>query len=285
MSETTEHLRHKIDGATDLKSVVRTMKSIAGASIAQYEEAVRALSGYMHTVELGIAACLRHRDPAPEPPARPAPVGAVVFGTDQGLVGQFNEQLTAFVLGDAPPQKVWVIGERMGSQFEGASPSVQAVYPTPNSVNGITSLISRVLRDIEAARETSGIDTMLIYHHEPTLEGGYAPARHQLLPLDRDWQLRHARLRWPTTQIPEVIDQGPSPLAALLREYLFVSLYRACAESLASENASRLAAMQRAEKNISDMLDELGHQFNQVRQDAIDAELFDLVAGFEVLGR
>lgn len=283
MSESAEQLRHKIDGASDLKSVVRTMKSIAGASIAQYEEAVRALSGYMRTVELGLAACLRHRLPAPELTVKPAPVGAVVFGTDQGLVGQFNEQLAAFILEETPPDKVWVIGERMGNQFDGAIPSVQAVYATPNSVNGVTGLISRVLRDIEGAREAGGIEAVLIFHHEPTPEGGYAPARHRLLPLDRDWESRHTRTPWPTSQIPEVIDPGPRPLAALLREYVFVSLYRACAESLASENASRLAAMQRAEKNISDLLDELGHQFNQVRQAAIDAELFDLIAGFEVL--
>ena len=53
---------------------------------------------------------------------------------------------------------------------------------------------------------------------------------------------------------------GTATLRALIREYLFVSLFRACAESLASENASRLAAMQRADKNINELLEELkGH--------------------------
>jgi F-type H+-transporting ATPase subunit gamma len=70
----------------------------------------------------------------------------------------------------------------------------------------------------------------------------------------------------------------------LIREYLFVSLYRAFAESLASENASRLASMQVAERNIENRLDELSAQYHQQRQSAIDAELFDLVAGFEALG-
>ena len=45
-------------------------------------------------------------------------------------------------------------------------------------------------------------------------------------------------------------------LQAFVREYLFVSLFKACAESLAAENASRLAAMQRAEKNIDDLVEE-----------------------------
>ncbi len=56
-----------------------------------------------------------------------------------------------------------------------------------------------------------------------------------------------------------------------------------CAESLASENASRLAAMQRAEKNINELLDDLTHSYHQLRQSSIDEELFDVVSGFEAL--
>ena len=59
-----------------------------------------------------------------------------------------------------------------------------------------------------------------------------------------------------------------------------VSLYQTCAESLASENASRLIAMQRAEKNIEEMLGDLRHEYHHQRQDAIDTELFDVVAGY-----
>jgi F-type H+-transporting ATPase subunit gamma len=76
---------------------------------------------------------------------------------------------------------------------------------------------------------------------------------------------------------------GTAALRALIREYLFVSLFRACAESLASENASRLAAMQRADKNIDELLEELNRTFHRLRQSSIDAELFDVISGFEAL--
>ena len=72
-------------------------------------------------------------------------------------------------------------------------------------------------------------------------------------------------------------------LRALIREYLFVSLFRACAESLASENASRLAAMQRADKNIDELLEDLNRTFHRLRQSGIDEELFDVISGFEAL--
>ena len=70
------------------------------------------------------------------------------------------------------------------------------------------------------------------------------------MPLDDVWQHDLATMHWPTHQLPQVMNDKKATLLALVREYLFVSLFRACAESLASENASRLAAMQRAEKNI-----------------------------------
>jgi F-type H+-transporting ATPase subunit gamma len=60
-------------------------------------------------------------------------------------------------------------------------------------------------------------------------------------------------------------------------------LYRACAESLASENASRLAAMQRTDKNIDELLDDLNRTFHRLRQNGIDEELFDVISGFEAL--
>jgi F-type H+-transporting ATPase subunit gamma len=74
-------------------------------------------------------------------------------------------------------------------------------------------------------------------------------------------------------------------LRALIREYLFVSLFRASAESLASENASRLAAMQRADKNIDGLLEDLNGTFHRLRQSGIDEELFDVISGFEALTR
>ena len=60
MTDTLETLRRKIGGATELESVVRTMKALAAASIVQYERAVHSLDDYYRTVELGLVAWLRH---------------------------------------------------------------------------------------------------------------------------------------------------------------------------------------------------------------------------------
>src|SRR5271155_1189431 len=101
MSDTLASLRRKIGGADDLESVVRSMKALAAASIGQYEKAVLALADYYRTVELALVVCLRKQGLAAAKQGGRAGaakmVCAVVFGSDQGLVGQFNDVLADFV--------------------------------------------------------------------------------------------------------------------------------------------------------------------------------------------
>jgi ATP synthase/ATP synthase alpha/beta family, beta-barrel domain len=105
----------------------------------------------------------------------------------------------------------------------------------------------------------------------------------QLLPLDAAWRRRLVEIPWPNAQLAEVLGSGGASLPALVHEHLFISLYQACAESLTSENANRLEAMQRAEKNIETVSAQLQRSLNRLRQSSIDEELFDVVAGSNAL--
>jgi F-type H+-transporting ATPase subunit gamma len=107
----------------------------------------------------------------------------------------------------------------------------------------------------------------------------------QLLPLDTKWSSHLALRKWPTNNLPVVLGETSPTLLSFTREFLFVSLFKACAESLAAENGSRLGAMQRAEKNIDEMVVTLNQQFHRLRQASIDEELFDVVSGYEALFR
>jgi len=104
-----------------------------------------------------------------------------------------------------------------------------------------------------------------------------------LLPNDRRWLDQLQQEKWPTNMLPTFTMDADRLFSALVRQYLFVSLFRACAESLASEKASRLAAMRGAERNIGERIGELTSQFHQTRQMAITEELLDIAAGFEAL--
>ena len=292
MSDTTASLRRKISSAGDLQSVVRTMKAVAASSIGQYEESVRALGDYFHTVELGLGACFRNSGPLPlifsqKGRTPTGTIGAVVFGSDQGLVGQFNEVVADFAvktLEAARPQaKVWAVGERVYERLADAGLPLVGLSAVPTSVEAITPLVGQILVESEARHVKGEVTELLLFYNRPASGSLYVPVSQRLLPLDEDWRRKLAELPWPTKQSPQVIGDGAETLRAFIRGYLFVSLFRACAESLASENASRLAAMQRAEKNIDQLLKDLDRTFHRLRQSSIDEELFDVVSGFEAL--
>ncbi|MDO9104949.1 MAG: F0F1 ATP synthase subunit gamma [Methylovulum sp.] len=300
MSDSTASLRRKIHSAVDLQSVVRTMKALAISSIGQYEQSVLALTDYYRAVALGLGVCFRESEAEGLRPERKrqtatAMVGAVVFGSDQGLVGQFNEVVADYALKTlaalpGTPQ-VWAVGERVHGRLADAGLPMMGLFSVPNSVKAITPLVGRILVESgtngsAAARFTAGQDEdaeLHLFYNRPISGEGYEPAHQRLLPLDGIWCRELAKLPWPTKTPPEIMGNGTTTLRELIHEYLFVSLFRACAESLASENASRLAAMQRADKNINELLDDLNGKFHRLRQSAIDEELFDVVSGFEAL--
>ena len=292
MSGTMQSLRRKIDGAGDLEGVVRSMKALAASNIAQYEKAVQSLDQYYRTVELGLAACFRQAGLPQIPTGKKlqdgGPVGAFVFGSDQGLVGRFNEvvvDLAMDTLNKIPGQvkKIWTVGERAHALMIDSSPATVAQLPVPTSVDAITPLVGQILIEIEAAREQGDALEIYVFHNHPKSGAAYEPVYSRLLPLDQTWQSKIAAIPWPTKKLPEIMGDATLALQAFIRGYLFVLLYQACAESLASENASRLAAMQRAEKNIQDILQDLNRDFHRIRQESIDEELFDVISGFEAL--
>jgi F-type H+-transporting ATPase subunit gamma len=292
MSNTTASLRRKISGAGDLQSVVRTMKAVAASSIGQYEKSVRALADYYRTVELGLGACFREAGAAPlttEQKGKMAAVviGAVVFGSDHGLVGQFNDVVADYAVKTlaALPGKpeVWAVGERVHERLADSGVPLMKLFTVPNSVKAITPLVGQILVETEARQRHGDVTELHLFYNRPTSGSGYAPVSQRLLPLDETWRRKLAERPWPAGRLPEVMGSGTATLRALIREYLFVSLFRACAESLKSENASRLAAMQRADKNIDELLEDLNRTFHRQRQNGIDEELFDVISGFEAL--
>ena len=293
MSDTLASLRHKISGAGDLKSVVRSMKALAASSIGQYEKSVLALADYDRTVELGLAVCMRNREDAAEQAGRPSPsakaVSAIVFGSDQGLVGQFNDLLADFVarkLEALPGEKqVWAVGDRIRSRLADAGLTPEGLFTVPTSVYAIAPLVGQILVESDAHHKKGEIVQLYLFHNRPDGPAAYEQVIQLLLPLDETWALKLSHLPWPTKNLPEVIGGRERTLQALIREYLFVSLFKACAESLAAENASRLAAMQRAEKNIDDLVGTLNQTFRRLRQTSIDEELFDVLSGYESLSK
>ena len=292
MSDNTSSLRRKINSAVDLQSVVRTMKALAVSSIGQYEKSVSALNDYYRTVELGLGVCFRESRQTPlidelKSKTASGSIDVFVFGSDQGLVGQFNDVVADYAIAALAAlqgkKKVWAVGERVHARLTDAGITLMGLFTVPNSIKAVTPLVGQILVESETGRSQGEVNELHLFYNHTKSGAIYAPVSQRLLPLDENWRHKLSLLPWPEGNLPQVMGSGASTLQALIREYLFVSLFRACTESLASENASRLAAMQRADKNIDELLEDLNSAFHRLRQSGIDEELFDVISGFEAL--
>ncbi len=290
--QTIESLRRKIENAEDLLSVVTTMKALAAVNIRHYERAVESLVEYNRTVEMGLHIVLSAQDGhgVTAKPASYHRLGAILFGSDQGLCGQFNDRIATHaldVLEGRPEQAdhttLLSVGGRTAALLEEARLPAQEILPTPGGLAGITPLVQDLLVHIEHWRADEDIDHVLIFHNRPLGGAMYAPITTQLLPLDLDWLQSLEEERWPSKTLPTFTMEWDRLFAALIRQYMFVALYRASAESLASEDAARMASMQNAERNIEERIEELNRRYHNQRQNQITAELLDIVSGYEAV--
>jgi F-type H+-transporting ATPase subunit gamma len=290
--QTLDTLKRRINSAEDLQSIVRTMKALAAVNIRQYEKAVESLVEYNRTTELGLHVVLTERgqellEEEIHPGGR---VGAIIFGSDQGMCGQFNDVIADHALtrlgemGDAIDRSLRLsIGIRVEPRLQDAGYPSDEHISLPGSVAGIAPMVQSVLLAIDGWRLDRNVNKVYLFYNQPTSGATYRPTTVRLLPIDVE-RLRSMETKtWPSRILPIFTMDRKTLLSALIRQHLFVLLFRAFAESLASENAARLAAMQSAESNIDDRLVELNQEYHGQRQNSITSELLDIVSGFEVL--
>lgn len=294
MAQTLEALQNRIENVEELQSVVKTMKVMAAVNIRHYERAVDALADYNRTIEIGLQISLRHRPEEIKIAQRvlSGPLGVIVFGSDQGMVGQFNQEIVRHTFkllqkGRLAERdiRLLAIGRRVAVRLEQAGQRPTEFLHVPGSLAGVTPLVQELLIRVERWREERGIEQTLLFYNAPTRGSSYRARAQQLLPVDPRWLLELENRAWPMRGLPTYTLDWDTLFAELIREYFFVTLFRAFTESLASENASRLASMQAAEKNIEDRLEQFNNQYHHLRQSSITEELMDVISGYEVLSK
>jgi len=283
--QSLEAFKKKITTARDLLGVVKTMKRMAAINIQHLEKAVASLADYERNVGLGWQALLRL--PGAVGPVRTAgPAVCVVVGSDQGMCGQFNEAILSHALADAGREALcfWAIGDRVRAGLADAGRPAEAFLPLPGTLEGVGGTVQELVRRLAALQPAAAVIPVFVVHHRLQKGEAFAPLRQKLLPLDRSWVAAQRAAAWPGRCLPMLGLSREALFHHLFRQYLFVSLFRSLVQSMASENAARLRAMQAAEKNILELAQDLDREFSETRQGLITAELLDIVAGFEALG-
>lgn len=287
--QTLELLGKRIRTVEGMRSVVRTMKSLSQVSIHQYEVAASAIGEYHRTVSLGLQIVLRTRPPPADVEQTGVErVAVLLFGSDHGLCGRFNDEVVDFALrrlaesGIRPASCRWlVMGARAAARLEARDMVVTTSHGLPGSVGGLADAVGQILVELDRWREAGHLDRCLVFSNRREPMAAPAPREKRLWPPDQRYLRALSRRPWESRALPIHTMDAEALFSALIRQHLFVTIFQAGADSLAAEHAARLAAMQAAERNIAEQLQEMQAEFRRERQNAITAELLDIIAGYE----
>lgn len=275
----------------DMRNIVKTMKNISSANIAAYEKKVSALREYIKTVEMGFQ-ILSIEEPninmriRVESYQKEDRIGMIVLGSERGLCGDFNERILSFFLEKKEKQKEKkcfpiAIGERIANKM-GKEEGLR-VYPFPSSFSNISDLLRELLPILRSWIEKDGVSQISFFYNQ-LVEGKKISATEKLLfPLNYFWWQELKEELWQSSSIPTYRSSTEDLFFSLMQEYHYATIYQAFAESLASEQLSRLSSMQSAEENIDEKKNVLQKAFHTERQKEITEELFDIISGFETL--
>lgn len=302
--QTLEGLKKKIKTTNNLKGIVSSMKTLSAVSVGQYDKATKALIEYNNNIEMGLQAVLKNKILPKKLESKEYKKATVVmFGSDQGLVGKFNKAVIEYALEQLEKEgfkqkdiTFVAAGRSMVTKLVGKGINVDTLFTMPNSVKAITSVVkSIVLRLNEIRIEHSGGDKefqfsnsgekVYIFYNRKTAKSFAEPKIVRLLPIDKTFLKEIKDRDWPNKSLPMHFSKRRTLFTSFIRQLLFVKVYRALAESLASEHMTRMISMQNAEKNIDEHLDSMNMEYQQRRQAEITSELLDVVSGAEVLNK
>ena len=286
MAQTLEHLTRKNATLISIRSIVHTMKTLSAINAAPYEQAAQSIEAYHHTVLQGLAAFV-YRTGGVSVLTDTVPASTrllVAFGSDHGLCGNYNELLANAVVdySQAQPmakQQILCIGSRLANALLEHDVTADMILMPPASADGVGRLAGDIVTRIEQLGRGQPLTELAVtlVFTERAEHGYQETVVRPLLPLDS--ALLQPVQRWPSRSLPDYSMDAQALLAALLRNHVFASVFRASSEAMVTENATRLALMQQAEQSVDEQLDAVQQDLSNVRQDEIANELMDIVIG------
>ena len=290
--ETLDNLKKTLDTSKSIKQVVSTMKALSGANIKKYEKIVKVLYAYRSNIELALQALMMYNDVnineldfVKNSKDKKEKNLAIIFGSNQGLCGRFNDKIMNFVVDDiksSDTTKIIIVGERLNMLMSNTKLNIEKSIPVPNSIDNISSTIFDILEVIEKEIKNKTSDKVFLYYiaNDDTMNGTLTKTR--LIPVDKKILENAQKKVWPTNNIPYWQINSKTLIVDLLKQYIFVGLNNALINSIASEQKNRLITLQNAENNINDLIRTKNLEYNQKRQGTITSELLDVVTGYAV---
>jgi F-type H+-transporting ATPase subunit gamma len=272
--EQTRRQRRAVDTIHD---VVSAMRSVAAGRIQGAQRALAAARRYHDTVLRALAQVLG-TSPTPAEANR-GPTTLLVLTSEQPLCGAFNQQVLALAerrcheLRASGEVRLLAVGQRGIRQLIARGIVPAAGEPAATSLSGLRDLVKRLAGLLIQRGAADGGEVRVIYSHYHSVTEQLAEEE-KVLPPDLE------RLRRLAPPVPARLHHylpAPDLLAGVIHEYAFIALYRIAANSFASEQASRLVAMDGATRNAERMQQTLLERERRERQDEITRQVLELI--------
>lgn len=275
-------LKKSLASARNLFTIVNTMKLHATTNINQFQQAADASMQYRQVLNKALSVVMKKREMPEEVLRRnDGKTIHVVFTSDHGLCGSFNERIIDYAKERIMNGSILlVVGEQGLRRLEGYK--VEGFFSVPQTVDGITASVQNLLSELDELREKEKVKEIYLHYNRSSGKQGFREHSEKLFPLELK-KIRKEDVKWKSGAQPTYYMSGERLLSDLLKQYYFITLFRTFCYSLVTENESRIASMTSAKKNIEERMEELEMKYKRLRQDSITEEIRDITSGFHVL--
>lgn len=280
-----KEVKTRIASVNSTRKITSAMKMVASSKLHHAQQVIERMRPYEHQLNAMMGtfvSSLEGEVSSPYAQMRPVQrVALIVFTSNSSLCGGFNSNATKqmrTLIEDYRAQGIEVthlfpIGKKgadaakkLGFETDGAL-SLLLDHPQYTPVAELSKKLMELFYKGEVDR------VVMIYHH-------FKSAGSQILTTEQFLPITLATPPQPSQSYNFIIEPDSETLLdSLIPKAQHLKLYAALLDSLASEHAARVIAMQVATDNADELLRDLTLQYNKTRQQAITAELLDIVGG------
>ena len=286
-------LKIRIGSVKSTQKITKAMKMVAAAKLRRAQEAAVAGRPYAERLERVMASLASKVTVSESSPKLLAGTGRdqvhllIVATSERGLAGAFNSNIVraarrkAEALGaEGKTVKFYVAGKK-GRVLRRFFPGAIAADHEMGHIKTVAFADARAIADDVIARYEAGeFDVAHLFYARFQSALVQEPVSRQIIPVAIDVNAA------PVDDGGAAVEYEPDEeaiLAELLPRNVAIQIFRALLENAASEQGSRMTAMDNATRNAGDMINRLTIQYNRTRQAAITTELVEIISGAEAL--
>lgn len=279
-------IKKRIGSVKNTQQITKAMKMVSAAKLRRAQDAAVSARPYaekLHQVLTNLA-CREEGDAHPFLVERGTDRALVVLMTaDRGLCGGFNANVSKaaekFIRQnekDYTAIDLMIIG-RKGREFLKSRLGESIIKTHENIANDLNyKTASLIGQEIVTSFEEETYDAVYLVYNAFQSAITQVVTFEQMLPIQPD---SDSAVEDTTDYIYE--PNRSEVLSQILPKMIEVQIFRGLLESNASEHGARMAAMDSASRNASEMIDKLTLQYNRARQAAITKELMEIISGAE----